>query len=735
MGRIIGIDLGTTNSVAAFWSRRRAKTIFNSRFHSPITPSVVAWAKGETYVGQDAKDRFLDGSGDVIYSIKRLIGRTFKDPNPDFQKALEKLNFEKRENKKNGEVEVKLGDRYISPVEISAMILTQLKKDAESELGEEVTHAVITVPAYFGQRQKNATREAGKLAGLHVLRMINEPTAAALSFGIDEASSDPINILVYDMGGGTFDISALMFINGNFEVLATQGKNFEMAGDDMDELIVQEMLAHLKMTYDYDFSGDKVLKIKLKGKAEEAKIQLSRESEARIVYPTILHPKTGRPVNLDFLLTRFRFEQLIDSMVRESIDITLQAIKEASWEIDQVDRVLLVGGATRVPLVRERLRAVFGNKLELEVDPMHCVALGAAIQTSIPIEWMCTHCNTINQGTDDHCHQCRKSRDEDADIPVIFCDDCKRPNRQGSLHCWNCGVQIGAMTDFEDSEESSVPLRVGDITAKHLGIEVVSQSSDQEFSRLHIVVPKGTPFPMQEPYLHELYTSHSGQTEILLPIYEVEDEKVPFVNWEHVGRMVNDKVPPGMPVHTPVTVEIWIDPDGLLFVSSYLKKMRENTYIRESFRFGEQYGKETPESIMDLWFQLTYMKTTRNLTETNRFLSDQQKKTSDNFIKRAQIILDSEDEEAAQNIYPEIKNLTASFPAPIHDLFWAYWVSDAPEIQPSEKSQLLQTVNQMNQAITENKIEVANQHLNRLRTQTEILMKKIPTNLLKARRD
>ena len=484
-----------------------------------MTPSVVAYENGKRFVGQDAKDRRLSGSRNAIYSIKRFIGRDFDDPKT--QQAMKLVSYDIRKAK-NGEVEVELGGKFFSPVEISAMILQQIKSDAELEFGEDVSHAVITVPAYFGQRQKNATRQAGKLAGLQVLRVINEPTAAALSFGIDESSTEPQFILVYDLGGGTFDISILMVSGSNFEVLAVDGNNF-LGGDDFDNLILEHFLVRLQREYGEDFSEDDVVKSLLRGHAEQVKIQLSREESFRVVAAGIATTQQGVPVNLDQTLNRADFETLISPLIDGSIDLTKQALRHAGLSAEEIHRVLLVGGSTRIPLVRRRLKEMFGDRIEIDVDPMQCVALGAAIQTAVPIDWMCPNCNAVNEGGKTVCKGCGQAiENDDQSQALLLCDVCGKSNRQGNQNCWNCGTSIGAVIEYEFTSEKvkSTPLRIGDITSKYLGVEVEGSSTTDGGNRLKIIIPKGTPYPTHEPFRHELYTSQTDQTLVRMPVYE-----------------------------------------------------------------------------------------------------------------------------------------------------------------------------------------------------------------------
>jgi len=736
MGRIIGIDLGTTNSVAAYWSRRRPKPIFNQSFHSPLTPSVVAVEKGQRVVGHDAKGRRFEGSKDVIYSIKRFIGRDYDDPKT--QQALEMVSYQTRRGP-SGELEVKLGEHYYSPTDISAMILSQLKSDAELELGEEVTHAVITVPAYFSQRQKNATREAGHLANMSVTRIINEPTAAALSFGIDESTSEPEYILVYDLGGGTFDISILMVAGGNFEVLRIDGDNF-LGGDDFDNLIENNMFSNLKSQTGCDFSQDEALKNILKGQAEQLKINLSLQEQSQAVRPGITTINDGMPVNLDFIMTRSEYESNINQKVERSIDITLGAIDKEGFKVDDIDRVLLVGGATRTPLIRQRLKDIFDEKIEIDVDPMLCVSFGAAIQTTIPIEWLCSNCNTVNEGTRESCRSCKQPHEAEGIAPTIPCDACQKSNRQGQLICWNCGEKIGAHIEFDDTDldEDLSIIRIGDITSKNLAVEVIHQDTSSQDRELKIIVPKGTPYPTHDHLDHELYTNRKDQQYVRLPIYEIEEEDATVELWEYVGTVTNDKIPAGTPANTPVIVELRIDGDGILSVESFLKRLEEETRIQRSFKFAEEETRISDEDeFLIEWtgfISETYLVMITNEYYLKRYLEASHIEQATGLAAEGRAIAENKDVEGAKQFRDEFIEFNEQVPPPVWDLFSANFTISNPVITVNERRQVENTVANMEKAIDGGDIDLGNQHLNHLRELTDAMMEKIPSNLLKAAR-
>ena len=353
MGKIIGIDLGTTNSCVSVMEGGEAVVIPNAEGNR-TTPSVVAFSKnGERLVGQIAKRQAVTNPDNTVISIKRQMGTN------------EKVRIE--------------GDEF-SPQEISAMILQKLKADAENYLGTTVTQAVITVPAYFSDSQRQATKDAGKIAGLEVLRIINEPTAASLAYGMDKEDQDQ-KIMIYDLGGGTFDVSILDIGDGVFEVLSTNG-NTKLGGDDFDEAIINYLVAEFKKTDAIDLKNDNMAMQRLKEAAEKAKIELSGMQQTQINLPFITADATG-PKHLDITLTRAKFEELIGKLVEETRIPVEQAMKDAGITANDIHKVLLVGGSTRVPLVQEMVKKITGKEPDRGINPDECVAIGAAIQGGV----------------------------------------------------------------------------------------------------------------------------------------------------------------------------------------------------------------------------------------------------------------------------------------------------------------------------------------------------------------
>ena len=354
MGKVIGIDLGTTNSCVAVMEGGEAVVIPNSEGNR-TTPSVVGLNNsGERLVGQVAKRQAITNPDNTVASIKRHMGSDYK---------------------------ATLGGKQYTPQEISAMILQKLKADAEAYIGETVTQAVITVPAYFSDSQRQATKDAGKIAGLDVLRIINEPTAAALAYGVDKDNTDQ-KILVFDLGGGTFDVSLLEIGDGIFEVLATSGNN-RLGGDDFDKKIIDWAIAEFKSQTGIDLSGDKTAMQRLKEAAEKAKMELSTVTTSNINLPFITMDGNGQPQHLDLTLSRAKFDELTADLVEKTMGPSRQALSDAGLSASEIDKVILVGGSTRIPAVQEAVKKLTGKEPFKGINPDECVAIGAAIQGGV----------------------------------------------------------------------------------------------------------------------------------------------------------------------------------------------------------------------------------------------------------------------------------------------------------------------------------------------------------------
>ena len=375
MGKIIGIDLGTTNSCVAVMEGSEAVVIPNSE-GKRTTPSIVAFLEnGERKVGDPAKRQAITNPTNTISSIKRFMGKKFSESKGEAARVTYKL-----ESGSNDTPRVRIGDRQYTPQELSAMILQKMKSTAEEYLGHEVKEAVITVPAYFNDAERQATKEAGQIAGLEVKRIINEPTAAALAYGMDKKGKD-MTVAVFDLGGGTFDVSVLELGDGVFEVKSTNG-DVHLGGDNFDEVIIDWLAGEFKAEEGLDLRQDPMALQRLKEAAEKAKIELSSSASTEINLPYIM-PVNGMPKHLVKTLTRAKFEQLADSLIKRTLDPCKQALKDAGLSIGQIDEVILVGGSTRIPRIQEEVEKFFGKKPSKGVNPDEVVALGAAIQGGV----------------------------------------------------------------------------------------------------------------------------------------------------------------------------------------------------------------------------------------------------------------------------------------------------------------------------------------------------------------
>jgi molecular chaperone DnaK len=378
MAKVIGIDLGTTNSCVAVMDGAKPKVLENAE-GANTTPSIVAFTDGERLMGLPAKRQGVTNPTNTLFAIKRLIGRRYDDPMVEKDKKLVPYTIVKGPN---GDAWVEAQGKQYSPAEISAAILQKMKETAEAKLGEPVTQAVITVPAYFNDAQRQATKDAGRIAGLEVLRIINEPTAAALAYGLDKKGSAK-TIAVYDLGGGTFDVSILEIGDGVFEVKSTNGDTF-LGGEDFDMRLVEYLATEFKKENGVDLKGDKLALQRLKEAAEKAKIELSSAQQTEINLPFIsMSAKTQSPLHLTMKLTRAKLESLVDDLIERTKGPCQLALKDANLKAAEIDEVVLVGGMTRMPKVQKLVRELFGKEPHQGVNPDEVVAIGAAIQAGV----------------------------------------------------------------------------------------------------------------------------------------------------------------------------------------------------------------------------------------------------------------------------------------------------------------------------------------------------------------
>ena len=378
MPKVLGIDLGTTNSVAAVIEAGEPGVVENAE-GGRLTPSVVALntRTGERYVGQVAKRQAVTNPENTLFSVKRLMGRRFDDP--EVQSATAKLPYQVVQGA-NGDAHVRMGEETYAPPQISSFVLQKIKQDAEAKLGENISQAVITVPAYFNDSQRQATKDAGTIAGLEVLRIINEPTASSLAYGLDKTRADA-NIAVFDLGGGTFDITILQMGEGVFEVKSTNGDTF-LGGDDFDQAVLEWLITEFRRETGIDLSTDRMALQRLRDAAERAKVELSSVVETEINLPFITADASG-PQHLVKSLTRGRFEQLVAQLIDRTAGPCERALADSGLPVSQIDEVIMVGGMSRMPAVQEKVKQIFGREPNRNVNPDEAVALGAAIQAGV----------------------------------------------------------------------------------------------------------------------------------------------------------------------------------------------------------------------------------------------------------------------------------------------------------------------------------------------------------------
>jgi molecular chaperone DnaK len=510
--RAIGIDLGTTNSVAAIGGVEHK--VLASQDNEVLTPSVVGYvrrrnaAEGEIVVGRQALNNAVRDPNNTIFSVKRLMGRVYGEQR--VQEVQSRFHYRLAEPSPGSEdqgIKILLNDEPYTPTDISALILRHVKKGAELALGEEVTHAVITVPAYFEERQRKATADAGAAAGLKVLEIIDEPTAAAIAFGI-KRENERHRVLVYDMGGGTFDISIIQMTGGQYTVMTTAGNNW-MGGDDFNMAIVRRMIEQVKEEYGHDPSSDLAFLTKAKIEAERAKIALSAQQSYVISAPLIVRvPHAGGPMDLELEITRQMFEDDIRALVEESLQLVRSAMQDQHLEPSDITEVLLVGGSTAVPLIQQEMHALFGqSKVKRHVNPMECVALGA-----------------------------------------------------GALAAGKLLEQTPAAQPDAASTAAAGP-RVQGVTAMHLGIAAVKGDNPDAFIP---VIPKNTPYPLTEPKKRLFYPSEDNQTLINIPVYEGLNERASLNEQQGI---ISFPLPHGVAMSTGVEVSFNYDSNRVTTVS------------------------------------------------------------------------------------------------------------------------------------------------------------------------
>jgi molecular chaperone DnaK len=564
--RAIGIDLGTTNSVAAECEGTQARVI-TTRDGKSFTPSVVGYyvtkkdPTGKIVVGRAALDNALRAPTDTVFSIKRLMGMATDDK--EVQEAKKHLSYriEAAEDASDPGVRVIIHEKQYTPTEVSSIILAQIKDDAELALGDDVSHAVITVPAYFQERQREATRQAGEQAGLVVKRIIDEPTAAAIAFGAmqadvqradadsDTGAGSRHRILVFDMGGGTFDLSIIQIVGDRYQVLDISGDMW-LGGDDFDRIIAEMIVGHVRKEYPgYDPSEDPGFMMFAKKYAEEAKIALTRQPEYELIVPNAARTSDGDIIDIEMTIERDDFNKGIQPAVDRAMDLVREVLRQQSLEPEDITQVLLVGGSTAVPLVSDSVVEYFGKgKVKRNVDPMQCVALGAAILADR--------------------------------LQGVECPKCKAINSEERDSCEKCGHTLAAAR--------SVGADITSVTASTLGIAVVNGDDPDHFEP---IIPKGTTYPLRQPKRKEFRPSVGDQRRVRIPVYEGES---PRASRNSLQGVIEFDLPRGLKEDTAVEVAFNYDRNRGITVG--LRAI--GTDIRDQKRLartGDYYDQRRPQ--------------------------------------------------------------------------------------------------------------------------------------------
>jgi len=557
--RAIGIDLGTTNSVAACCDAGgRNPRILSNSVGENVTPSAVCSKDGDTLVGRAALNYAHKAPESTVLSIKRLMGRDYVDDN--LARVRDRFTYQVVPGPdEDPRAHVMINGRRIPPAEISATILRRIKDDASRTLGEEVTHAVITVPAYFNEGQRAATREAGEKAGLVVKKIIDEPTAAAIAFGMDARKDTRYRILVFDMGGGTFDISILQMVKdeqggGQYQVMQIEGDNW-LGGDDFDLRIVERMLRWVKDTYGIDPSQDKRFLLLAKRYAEEAKRTLSEAEVADIEIEGGVRGGQSGPLDVGVRLTRDELGSMIEEYVSRAMKLVQEGLGKQGLTPDDITDVLLVGGATLTPLVYRSVEGMFGSsKVRRNVNPMECVALGAAILA--------------------------------ATLEGVECASCGAVNDESLKVCERCSSTLATARSVGST-------KVGEVTALALGIEAVRGDQKDVFVP---IIPKGTPYPLERPMKQPFLAI--GERRIVVPVYEGDD---PVASRNAEQGVVDFELPEKIDVNTPVDVSFNYDRDRVITVTISVggKFIRTETLRRNRARKPPPPQEERGDTVED----------------------------------------------------------------------------------------------------------------------------------------
>lgn len=555
MGKTVGIDLGTTNSVVATVEMDGPRILQNKEAEQMTRSIVTLNKKGEFLVGTPALRRWLLAPEDTIISIKRLMGRTYTDP--EVAKIKNKAQYdivEPSEGTKDS-VCVKISDKEYYPVDISAMILAKLKRDAEFVLGDEVTHAVITTPAYFSDRQKYATREAGLKSGLIVMKILDEPTDAAIAFGLGSKESDAKTILVYDLGGGTFDISILMMAAGAFAPLNLEGDMW-LGGDNFDQMIVDHIVIKIQKEHGIDATKNKRFMATLRLEAQRAKEALSAARSTEIVIPGSLQDENGNYIDVTEDITREQFEDMIRPLVDRAVSLVKKAVEGANLTLEDIDYVLMAGNSTCVPLVQDSMVRLFGeDRILRKVHPKHSVALGAALAAVLFNQVACPKCETTNDREALECSRCGFPLVSAADKKR--CLNCNEENEKTESKCVKCGFPF---IDLKVPREGIAPFYYGVQTDK---------------DKFNVFINKSDIFetPEENRKVQTFFTVYPGMRMINIPVYGGEDLQVASKNTK-MGEAFAI-LPPGLPKDTPVRIKLWLNSQGVFELNAQLDDGRD----------------------------------------------------------------------------------------------------------------------------------------------------------------
>ena len=540
MGRVVGIDLGTTNTAIACL-RIGGTEVIPNREGEYLTKSIVGSYKGEIQVGRIPFNRWQLAPQDTIVSVKRLMGRSFDDE--AVRKLMSRYHYYRIVPAEDGSTQslrVVMEGRLFSPIDISSFILRKVKQDAEERLGEEVTHCVITVPAYFSDRQRQATREAGMRAGFKVMRLLDEPVAAAIAYGIQNPTADPKTVLVYDLGGGTFDVTIIVSAEGKFVELVKEGDMW-LGGDDFDQALFEFVLDQSEPELRNAVKQDTRTAIELRKACQAAKEALSSSQVTEIIVPACGRRPDGNLIDVVVEVTRKQFEQITEHLVNRTLFLIERALTNAHLEPDDIDWVVLVGSASSMPHIHEKLRLIFGDKkIKTGIHPKHCVAIGAAIAAAQLNSIMCPNCNLLNSLEADNCESCGTALANKSALPCPSCGILNEPENEKCNACGNFLFDTDSFT--------------GGITGFYYGIVT-------DGNAFQVYVNKGEAYetPLEKRIYRTFYTRFDRQAFIAIPVCRADERSGNSL--EPVGEAIA-LLPLGATAGTPVKVGLWLNGDG-----------------------------------------------------------------------------------------------------------------------------------------------------------------------------